>query len=271
MESEPPAGPAVEVPAREAQSVQTPSTPTPPTRPAPARLPAWLYLLPILCLVATAVLWFDTRREIAALTAGQRQLAADLDAARGLSTINVAGAPARGPASQILTLVEFSDYECPFCIRHFRETMPEIDSKWIQTGKLRYVFRDFPIDQLHPAAINGHIAARCAAEQGKFWEMHGRMFSAPGTHTPPEIELRAGEAGVSIDPFRECVASGRFRAEIQKSVQSAVELGANGTPAFFVGVRDPSTEEVRIVTAVSGAQPFEAFEKAFETVLARIR
>jgi protein-disulfide isomerase len=270
MESEQPAGSTGEVPAAEALSAP-PQASFPPKPSAPARVPAWLYLVPIVCLLATVALWYDTRREIAALSAEQRQLAADLDAARGLSTINVAGAPARGPAGQILTLVEFSDYECPFCIRHFRETMPEIDAKWVQTGKLRYVFRDFPIDQLHPAAIHGHVAARCAAEQGKFWEMHGRMFSAPGTHTPPEIELRASEAGVAIDPFRECVSSGRAQADVAKNVQLAVELGANGTPAFFVGVRNPETEDVRIVTAVSGAQPFEAFEKAFETVLARIR
>jgi protein-disulfide isomerase len=245
-----------------------PDAPAP--RTPPAGPSAWVYILPIVSLAFTVGLWYQTRQDLASLAQAQRQLASDLDAARGLTTINVAGAPARGPAGQILTLVEFSDYECPFCIRHFEQTMPAIDAKWIQTGKLRYVFRDFPIDQLHPAAIQGHLAARCAAEQGKFWEMHARMFTAPGSHTPPGIEARAGEAGVDLTPFRECIASGRFRAEIEKTIQQAVELGANGTPAFFVGVRDPQTEDVRIVTSISGAQPFEAFEKAFEAVTARI-
>lgn len=243
--------------------------PTP--KPAAPRVPALAYVLPLFSVLLTAVYWYDTRQEIATLKQGHAQLSADLDAARGMSTVNVAGAPAKGDARQVLTLIEYSDYECPFCIRHFTQTMPEIESKWIQTGKLRYVFRDFPIDSLHPAAIRGHEATRCANEQGKFWELHTKMFSPPGSHVPEQIEARAAEAGLAMAPFQNCVTSGKFNADIQKSVQSAVELGANGTPAFFVGLRNPDTEDVRIITAVSGAQPFEAFEKAFAAVTARMQ
>jgi protein-disulfide isomerase len=250
-------------------------TPNEPTQNSPHRhdrptLPFWVYALPIISLAVTLALWYQTRRELATLSESHRQLSADLDAARGLSTINVAGAPAKGPADQALTLVEFSDYECPFCIRHFTMTMPEIEAKYIKTGRIRYVFRDFPIDQLHPGAIKGHEAARCAGEQGRFWEMHTRMFSPAGSHGPAQLEAEAAAAGVGMDPFRECMGSGRTTGEIRKSVQLAVELGANGTPAFFVGVRDPATEDVRIVTAVHGAQPFAAFEKAFAEAEKRV-
>ena len=257
--------------------VDAPDTPTPSPRPvdaAPrpaARAPFWIYALPVLSLVVTLGLWYQTRQEVASLTRAQRQLSADLDEARGLATINVAGAPARGPADQVLTLIEFSDYECPFCIRHFSQTMPQIEEQYIKTGRLRYVFKDFPIDQLHPGAIRGHEAARCANEQGKFWEMHTRMFTPPGSHTDPLLQVTAGQAGLAIEPFQQCLTSGRTTADVRKTVQMAVDLGANGTPAFFIGLRDPRTDEVRVVTRVSGAQPFSAFDKAFTEIETKLR
>lgn len=247
----------------------SPQTSSTPHRQVPGVF--WTHLLPIVAILLALGLWLQTRLELAELARGQRQLAADLDAARGLATINVKGAPARGPADQVVTLIEFSDYECPFCIRHFTETMPQIEAQYIRTGKIRYVFRDFPIDQLHPGAIRGHMATRCADEQGKFWEMQTRMFSAPGTHTDEALQAQADAAGLAAQPFRDCLSSGRTMPDVRKTVQLAVDLGANGTPAFFVGLRDPATEDVRIVTAVSGAQPFAAFEKAIATAVARLQ
>lgn len=249
----------------------TPAPPAPPTvRPPSPMTPFWLYGVPIVCLALTLVFYMKTRQDIATLAENQRQLSADLDAARGMSTISVAGAPALGPADQVLTLVEFSDYECPFCVRHFTSTMPQIEEKYIRTGKIRYVFKDFPIDQLHPGALRGHEAARCAGEQNKFWEMHGRMFSPPGTHTDAALDARAAEVGLTMPAFKDCLASGKHTAAVRESVQLAAGLGANGTPAFFIGVRDPATDQVKIVTAVMGAQPFEEFEKALAAVAARI-
>src|SRR5690606_25471968 len=100
-----------------------------------------------------------------------------------------------------VTLIEFSDYECPFCIRHFMGTMPAIQEKYIRSGRIRYVFKDFPIDQLHPEAIQGHLAARCAGDQGKFWEMHGRMWGPAGSHTSAALEQHATDIGLSLETF----------------------------------------------------------------------
>jgi protein-disulfide isomerase len=258
-----PGSPASPRPAAVAKSAERERPPSP-------YAPFWLYGVPILCLIAMLLFWNQTQRDIATLAENQRQLAADLDAARGLTTISVKGAPALGPADQVVTLVEFSDYECPFCIRHFTQTMDEIRTRLIDTGQIRYVFKDFPIDQLHPGAIRAHEASRCAAEQGKFWEMHARMFSAPGTHSDVGLEAHAAQAGLSAPAFAECLASGRTKADIASSISLAADLGATGTPSFFIGLRNPETDDVKIVSAVTGAQPFAAFEKAIASVAARV-
>ena len=148
-----------------------------------------------------------------------------------------------------MTLVEFSDYECPFCVRHFQQTMPELEARYIKTGKIRYVFRDFPVDQLHPEAIRAHEAAQCAGEQGKFWDLHTRLFSAAGhAHRAAPRAARA-EAGLDLPAFRTCVASGRTTSAIRANAELAIELGANGTPAFFVGVRDLATNQMKVAQA----------------------
>lgn len=248
-----------------------PTTPQNDARPPSPYAPFWLYGVPILCLILMLLFWNQTRKDLASLDERQRQLAADLDAARGVTRISVAGAPALGAADQVVTLVEFSDYECPFCIRHFTQTMPRIKAELIDTGRVRYVFRDFPIDQLHPAAIRAHEAARCANEHGRFWELHSKLFSPPGTHTDDALAAQAREAGVPADAFKACLASGRMTAHVRESVQTAEQLGATGTPSFFVGVRNLETDEVHLLSAITGAQPYEEFEKAISAVAARVK
>lgn len=253
--------------------VEPETAPTPSPK-APASAPSsslWTRALPVLSILISLGVWYQTHRDLTTLTRSQQELRADLDAARGQATISVAGAPALGPADQVVTLIEFADYECPFCIRHFTQTMPQLEAQYIQTGRIRYVFKDFPIDQLHPGAIRAHQAARCAAEQGKFWEMHTRMFSQPGSHDDGTIEAKAAEAGVGVPALRDCLASDRTTAAVRQNVQLAQQLGATGTPSFFVGLRDPSTDDVRILTAITGAQPLSVFEQAIAAVAARAK
>ncbi len=227
------------------------------------------WALILLSIAATAGLWWQTRRELQSLRASHRQLASDLAQLRGMPVIDVTGAPALGSADAVVTLIEYSDYECPFCIRHFNETMPKL-APLIDAGRLRYVFKDLPIDQLHPDAIRAHEAARCAADQGKFWPLHGRLFSPPGSHTNTALEAQALAAGLDAEPFRECLDSRRHTAEIQASVTQAFEMGAQGTPAFFLGARDPATNQVEVVQVISGAQPFPVFEEAIAAVAERV-
>ena len=157
------------------------------------------------------------KREIDALKAQQAEMQKDLDAIRAYlqqmiiekaeaamvnAPIVVAGAPTRGSASAKIMLVEVSDYHCPFCRRHTLVTQPQIDADYINTGKLRYVFIDYPIDQLHPDAFKAHEAANCAGEQGKYWEMHGKLFESPPTRDSaqltPQLVSQAKAVGLDL-------------------------------------------------------------------------
>jgi protein-disulfide isomerase len=224
-------------------------------------------ILPGLCLAAVILLWYRVDRDIEALKISQRQMIEDIGALGKKPVIDVSKAPFLGPAEALVTLVEYSDYECPFCIRHTQQTMPQITAKFIDTGRIRYVFKDFPIDQLHPNAIRAHEAGRCAAGQGKFWSLHTRLFTAPGTHTREALEQRAVEAGLNMTTFRACLNLGQVKSEIEATVGEAARLGANGTPAFFLGIRDPATNQVRVARAISGAQPYPVFEQALNTII----
>jgi protein-disulfide isomerase len=235
----------------------------------------------VLALAVAVATWFlssrqidDLRGQLASLQDAHRELALQVTQGRkgpagpaAGQTIDVAGAPAQGRAEAPVTLVEFSDYECPFCIRHFQQTMPLIDQQYVKSGKIRYVFRDFPIDQNHPQAIRAHEAARCALEQHKFWDLHSRLFSAPGTHTDATLDARAKDAGLNESAFRACIASGRTTKDIRTTASIADSLGATGTPWFFVGIRDIKTDKVRVLKTIGGAQPYEQFTIALDAAL----
>jgi protein-disulfide isomerase len=180
----------------------------------------------------------------------------------------LAGAPQKGNADAVVALVEFSDYECPFCIRHFKETMPLIEKNYISTGKILYVFRDYPIDALHPQAVKAHEAAQCGAEQDKYWPMHTTLFNTPDKHSVEGLEATAMKAGLDLTKFRECIASGRTTDGIRKTGDIATSFGAQGTPAFFIGVVDKATNTVKVKRALSGALPFAQFAQAIEAVMA---
>lgn len=212
------------------------------------------------------------RRDVEALKLQQAQMAEELrriQQALGVrpATLSIGNAPSRGAADAPLLLVEFSDYECPFCIRHFTQTMPELEREYVSTGKLRYVFMDFPIDQLHPAALKAHEAARCAGEQGKFWEMHNRLFTPAGTHGIDQLKNLASQVGLDRGRFDTCLDSGRMQAPVRASVDTAAQLGADGTPQMYLAVPGDNGT-VRIIRSIRGAVPFPQIKQVIDGLLA---
>lgn len=223
------------------------------------------------------------RKEIEALKAQQAAMQKDLDAIKSFlqalvrganpggealvnQTIMLHGEPSRGAAGAKVTLVEVSDYHCPFCRRHMQQTQPQIDAAYIATGKVRYVFVDYPIEQLHPDAFKAHEAANCAGEQGKYWEMHGQLFAKP---TREVEELVQQAQGIGLDPqaFRACMTSGKYLTPIRESVERMQQLGVDSTPLFLVGLTPAPGQPFKVAKVVKGALPFAEFKTAIDAVL----
>jgi len=148
---------------------------------------------------------------------------------------------AKGPAKAPVTIVEFSDYQCPYCSRA-EATVTEVLKKY--GDKVRLVYRDYPL-QFHQNANIAAQASECAKEQGKFWEMHGAMFANQSKLTQPElVETAGGITGIDKEKFKSCLDSGKYKDEVQKDFEAGVKYGVTGTPTFFingipiVGARD---------------------------------
>jgi len=171
--------------------------------------------------------------------------------------VGVEGAPFLGPAAAPVTIVEFSDFQCPFC-KQVVPTLTQVRSRYGE--KVKLVYRDFPIDGLHPQARKAAEAARCAQDQGKFWDYHDALFANAPKLSLGQLKTYAQQVGLDLPSFERCLASGTHAAAVQKSVDEGIRLGVTGTPAFFINGE-----------FVSGAQPVESFARVIERELARTR
>jgi protein-disulfide isomerase len=181
--------------------------------------------------------------------------------------LSVDGAVFKGNQNAKVTLIEFTDYQCPFCARHLNQTAPQIDKEYIQTGKVKYVMRDFPIPSLHPQAFKGHEAAHCAGEQGKYWEMHGRLFANQKAMSPKDLSAHAEALALELPKFQQCLDSGKYAAKVSKDQAEGQKAGVIGTPSFFLGLTEPNGSTVKTVKTVKGAQPYAAFKDALDGLL----
>jgi protein-disulfide isomerase len=163
------------------------------------------------------------------------------------------GFPARGPATAPVTIVEFSDFHCPYC-RAVQPTLHEVLSKY--PGKVRLVYRHFPLDSLHPEARRVAEASICAAEQDRFWQFHDRVYASGPDASTDTLQRLAGEAGLDGAKFATCLSSGRAAATVEKDVEEGERNGVSGTPGFFVNGR-----------ALSGNQPLDAFVRIIDEEL----
>jgi protein-disulfide isomerase len=169
--------------------------------------------------------------------------------------VSTEGAPSRGAAQAPVTLVEFSDYQCPFCKRA-QVTVKQVLDRY--PGKVRHVYRDFPVEKTHPQAGEAAEAARCAHDQGKFWQYHDLLFTNAPKAGPEDLRRYAEQAALDVPTFERCVSSGVHRTKVQRDVEDGRRLGITGTPAFFINGRP-----------LTGAQPLEAFARVIEEELAR--
>ena len=162
-----------------------------------------------------------------------------------------------------LTVVEFTDYQCPYCRRFEAETWPRLKRDWIDTGKLRFIVRDLPLE-IHSTARPAAEAAHCAGEQGRFWRMHDLLLGVHADLSPKGIDALAREAGVDPSRFHACVAAHKYSADIARNLAEADRLGLDGTPSFIIG---RTVNGVLTGERVSGALPYDDFNAGLTALL----
>ncbi len=163
----------------------------------------------------------------------------------------------KGNANAPVTIVEWSDYECPFCARFYEQTLGQIDEQYIKTGKVKFIYRDFPLN-FHANAQKAAEAAECAGEQGKYYEMHNKLFEGGVSGGVSSFKQYASDLGLDAAKFNDCIDSGKMANEIKKDVADGSAVGITGTPGFIINGQ-----------LVSGAQPFSAFQQVIEAEFAK--
>ena len=187
----------------------------------------------------------------------------------GLSDTNAGGPvsqsiadddPVLGNASAPVTLVEFGDFQCPFCKKFHEEARKEILNTYVETGKVKIVYRDFPLENIHPSARPAAEAAECADEQGKFWPYHDALYTRQAELTKGTMDyaVLAGELGLNKVVFEKCVKDRKYKDEVTKDYEDGVQAGDDGTPALFINGKKVTP---------AGAQPFSVFQAQIEAAL----
>jgi protein-disulfide isomerase len=159
-----------------------------------------------------------------------------------------------------ITVVEFTDYQCPYCQRFHTTVYGDLKKNFIDTGKVRFYSRDLPLDSIHPDAVRAAQAARCAADQGQYWTMRDTMGANPGKLDLESLLADAGALKMNVDLFRTCVQSQKYKEAVQTDVLEAMKIGAEATPTFVVGRSTPQGVDGELLV---GAQPLTEFVKAF--------
>jgi protein-disulfide isomerase len=215
------------------------------------------------------------RTDVRALQAEQQQIIARLDELKQIlqgngqpppvSSLSVRGEMFRGDSGARVAIIEYADFECPYCSEYERKTFPQLLTDYIETGKVKYFYRDLPLPG-HARAMPAAHAARCAGEQGKYWEMHDSLFAKQNALSGPALLDRAQTLGLDTARFTECQASAKYTADIQKNITEAQKMGIDGTPTFFLGVVGPSGD-VTIERRLQGAAPFDVFKTEIDVLL----
>lgn len=195
-----------------------------------------------------------------------QQVAGNTQQAGGAVNVSADDDAVLGNPEAPVTIIEFSDFQCPFCRKFYKETLPQIKKDYILTGKAKLVYRDFPLVQIHPGATPAAEGAECAKEQGKFWEMHDAIFDeqekqGSGTiqFTSDDVKKWAAKTGLNASKFNQCLDSGKYKQEVEKDIADGSAAGVTGTPAVFVNGR-----------LIVGAQPFAAFKAVIDEELKKL-
>lgn len=218
----------------------------------------------ILGMLTNKVLYLESQlKGTVAAEAAPTQAAEEQPAPPQIVKVDNGHLPVLGNNSAKVTIVEFSDFQCPFCKSYIDDTHAQLKEKYIDTGKVKFYFRHFPLTSIHPNAMKSGIAAECANDKGKFWEYHDILFKNQETWSPQTMADAsssfveyAGQLGLSTEEFKSCLDSENNKKKVDEDMTAGNKVQVDGTPAFFVnGYR------------ITGAQPFSEFERVIEDEL----
>jgi len=210
----------------------------------------------------------DLQEEIAKLELKILQNQLPTEQPKPIVKISADNDPIMGDPDAPITIIEFSDFQCPFCARFDSQTLPLIFEEYIDQGKVKLVFRDFPIQSIHPNAVPAAVAAECANDQGKFKDMHDILFDNQNEWNRQEtanalslFSQYATEIQLEQETFDSCLINGKYIEEIEKDLKDGRDYGVSGTPGFFIGNDQLGYVELK------GAQPFDSFKKVIDAQL----
>jgi len=227
----------------------------------------------------------ELQQQVEALHKGQEGIQKDLEEIKKLlregaraapsepafkeQVVSVGPSPYKGASDATVTLIEFSDYQCPFCSRHARDVMPTLVEEYVETGKLKYVMRENPIASIHRNAVNASMAALCAKDQNQYWDMHDVMFENQKQLGLENLKQYAADIGLETTQFNECLESQKYKEQVDSDLASAAKLGVSGTPGFVLGLTDPEDDDKVLLTKyIRGAQSLPVIKQAIDDLLA---
>jgi protein-disulfide isomerase len=190
-------------------------------------------------------------------------MAGSIEARQLKGVISVDDDPVLGEATAQVTIIEFGDYQCPTCRLFWHDVEPRLKKEYIDTGKVKFVFRDFPIIASHPEAAIASMAAQCAADQGKYWQYHDKVYREQDNRgddvirfKPADLKNWAADLKLDTAAFNACLDSSRYKNEVEKDFTDGMAIGVRGTPTFIINGR-----------VVGGAQPYPVFKRIIDEEL----
>ena len=178
--------------------------------------------------------------------------------------ISLDGAHLQGSRAAKIAVVEYSDFQCPYCGRFARETLPDIERTYVEPGKVLYAFRQYPLESIHPFALKAAEAAECAGEQGQFWRMHDLNFADQTHLDEPKLRERAKTVGLNAEQFDRCLR-GDVAERVHADARTGTAFAVTGTPTFFVGVPQ-GDGRIKVVKRLSGALSFAEFSAILDAM-----
>lgn len=180
--------------------------------------------------------------------------------------VPVDGAYMLGSIAAPVVLIEYSDFQCPFCAKFVHETLPQLKSNYIDGGRLSLAFVSTPLEEIHPQALGAAKSAQCAAEQGRFWNIHDQLFANPKALDTERLRAYAVAAGVDARAFDRCLSNQGTEDHVRATIALGKAASVQGTPTFLLGTRRPDGR-VLVTKRLVGALPYQAFSTEIDPLI----